>query len=412
MKKNTYLSRSWRVSLHSHPLQQNRIGSVSHLVMLQLVDWLIDGLIDRSTLTHGIRRNSIFSSKQPIKLQQSWVEIWIQPIQVIIHWLHTRFTSAESIIRKSSHSFNVVNQSTDWPNVQSKINQSTPSNITVVKASLFTHLHNRHGTGSDGFDRFLHLHQAHSAIAGDTESIVIAKAGNLHSDHGGCLQHRRAWLHQYAFIVDPQLNPIIRDGRRGGLASDGGQKSRSSIRNGITEGMGDHLAQETLHEHRGAKTQHFIGPGEERKSPLCAVLQSNHSSNYSHLIFAKRDVLFCENKWDFGIFLCSCWWKTTTILFCTIQRTIKHDERRAACATKPTLLFSIFSPSVAVFVRPTLLVLIVFMKKFNFFQISWQVSLVFRVSSKGIFQYYRVACCLLAKSRPLCPWSTAKVCPA
>ena len=57
-------------------------------------------------------------------------------------------------------------------------------------------VHDGHCAGSHGLGRLLHLHQAHPAVARDGETVVVAEPRNLHSDHGGSLQHSRAGVHQ------------------------------------------------------------------------------------------------------------------------------------------------------------------------------------------------------------------------
>ena len=60
------------------------------------------------------------------------------------------------------------------------------------------HLHavgDRRGAGRQGLGRLLHLHQAHAAIGGDRELLVIAEVRNGDAERVGRVHHRGAALH-------------------------------------------------------------------------------------------------------------------------------------------------------------------------------------------------------------------------
>ena len=63
----------------------------------------------------------------------------------------------------------------------------------------------RHGAGRNRLRRALHLHQAHAAVAGHREALVIAEAGNFDAGHFASLQHRHAVRHLDFPIVDGEL---------------------------------------------------------------------------------------------------------------------------------------------------------------------------------------------------------------
>ncbi len=56
-------------------------------------------------------------------------------------------------------------------------------------------VHDGHGAGRDGLGRLLDLDEAHSAVAGDREALVIAKPRDFDTDHGGGLKRQNNASH-------------------------------------------------------------------------------------------------------------------------------------------------------------------------------------------------------------------------
>src|SRR5690606_18894995 len=66
-------------------------------------------------------------------------------------------------------------------------------------------LRDRHGAGRDGLGRLLLLDQAHAAVAGDRQALVVAEARDLAARELAGLQHRDAGRHLDLDAVDGHL---------------------------------------------------------------------------------------------------------------------------------------------------------------------------------------------------------------
>ena len=103
---------------------------------------------------------------------------------------------------------------------QQKFHHATPRIAHHGCVREYLHpIHDRIGAGSDRLWRLFHFHQAHAAIAGNTQAFMIAEARDFLARSFAGLQHGRP-------VRDFHFNAVNRDLRHGAYSAASGIECR------------------------------------------------------------------------------------------------------------------------------------------------------------------------------------------